>query len=419
MFIVLIVVCLTLSVLKLLLPFLVSKKEEWDRYQFEILKPDCPLPTAMVPDDSHWSAVVPDSSWDGWEQSSQYLDTIALDSKGRLYVAGPFDQIGGLKTNEVAYWDSEEGAWHTMGNGLLSLSGPYYSLHLVVDAQDRVYISGKFNMAGDQIVNGIAMWDGQAWHALGGGLMDGKVNSMLLDGQGNLYIAGDFSQVGSAEAMRIARWNGQDWDDLSAMNQKLEKLLATNPDQIKALAYDSTKRILYARGVYRAGNTQKDFTAAWREGDQSWALLDSFVRPAGNFYRIFTKGSVVHDPGYWQALPGSLMMKLQNRRNDPNDPDFIRNRDAVATDLAQRQDGKFILGGQFDSINGRCFHGVAAWDGAAWSPLGSGVSTENHIGAYTPAVQSLALDVHGNLYVAGSFREAGSKPIRFLARWTP
>lgn len=417
--IILIVVGLTLLGLTLSFPFLVSKMEEWDRNRFESLKPDCPLPTAMVPDDSHWSAIVPDSSWDGWEQSRQYLDAIALDSRGRLYVAGPFDQIGGLKTNEVAYWDTEEGAWHAMGSGLLSLQDTYYSLHLVVDAQDRVYFSGKFNMAGDQTTNGVAMWDGQAWHGLGSGLMDGKVNSMLLDGRGNLYIAGDFSQVGSTEAMRIARWTGKDWDGLSTMNQKLEKLLGTHPDQIDALAYDSTNRILYASGVYLAPGIYKHFTAAWQENGQSWTLLRGFTRSAGNYYGIFTKGLVVHDPGYWQALPGSLTMKLQNRRSDPNAPDFIRNRDSVATDLALRQDGKFILGGQFDSINGRCLHGVAVWDRNAWFPLGSGVSTENYIGAYTPAVQSLALDVHGNLYVAGSFREAGSKPIRFLALWTP
>jgi len=31
----------------------------------------------------------------------------------------------------------------------------------------NVYVAGQFTVAGDAVVNGVAMWDGSAWHALG------------------------------------------------------------------------------------------------------------------------------------------------------------------------------------------------------------------------------------------------------------
>jgi hypothetical protein len=50
---------------------------------------------------------------------------------------------------------------------------------------------------------------------------------------------------------------------------------------------------------------------------------------------------------------------------------------------------------------------VARWDGEAWTSLGAGVDR--------PLTTVLAFD--GHLYCGGSFRNAGHKLSRYVARW--
>src|SRR5262249_37456927 len=60
-------------------------------------------------------------------------------------------------------------------------------------------------------------------------------------------------------------------------------------------------------------------------------------------------------------------------------------------------------------------NGVARWDGATWTPLGSGMSGESSPGS---GMRVRALAVHdGALYAAGSFDHAGGVPALGGARW--
>ncbi len=103
------------------------------------------------------------------------LEAVAIDSKGQIYVAGNFSQIGGLAANGIARWDPGSQRWYGLAGGLLSQDKSLLGLKLLVDVEDRVYVSGSFDSAGGQVANGIALWDGQAWSSLQGGLMDGEI----------------------------------------------------------------------------------------------------------------------------------------------------------------------------------------------------------------------------------------------------
>jgi trimeric autotransporter adhesin len=252
---------------------------------------------------------------------------------------------------------------------------------------------------------------------------------MLVDGQGNLFISGDFSQVGPVFTSLIARWNGQEWQDLTVMKQKLVNALGNEPAEVDFRAYDFARKILYVSGLTHKNNGGIYFMAAWQEDNQSWKILAKdltspvramAIMPAGEVAVTseWEQGFTIIEPNQTKVFQNSYSIML-NKRSDPRKNDSYHYRGSFGSDLAVSQAGKVFMGGQFDSLNGLCMHGVAAWDGNAWSPLGSGVSTEAYIGPNTAAVQSLALDPNGNLYVAGGFQMAGGKPIHFLAHWTP
>lgn len=67
-------------------------------------------------------------------------------------------------------------------------------------------------------------------------------------------------------------------------------------------------------------------------------------------------------------------------------------------------------GGSFTMAGGVPASYVARWDGAAWSPLDTGVSGPVH---------ALAVDQRGMLYAGGVFTSAGGVPAMHIARWDP
>src|SRR5439155_6044240 len=78
--------------------------------------------------------------------------------------------------------------------------------------------------------------------------------------------------------------------------------------------------------------------------------------------------------------------------------------------LAVMPNGDLIAGGTFSTAGGSPGNGIARWNGASWTPLGTGVNT--------PAVNALAVMPGGDLIAGGEFSSAGGVPsTTFIARW--
>lgn len=75
--------------------------------------------------------------------------------------------------------------------------------------------------------------------------------------------------------------------------------------------------------------------------------------------------------------------------------------------------GELIAGGFFTTAGGTKTSNIARWDGATWSPLGSGMG-----GAFNPPVLSLT-EYNGELIAGGWFTSAGETVSAFWARWGP
>ncbi|MHC1727311.1 MAG: hypothetical protein AB9866_15115 [Syntrophobacteraceae bacterium] len=78
--------------------------------------------------------------------------------------------------------------------------------------------------------------------------------------------------------------------------------------------------------------------------------------------------------------------------------------DALAVD----KDGNLYVGGSFSEAGGVRANNIAKWNGTEWSALGSGM---NH------RVNALVMDTAGNLYAGGEFDHAGGIEAYFLAKW--
>ncbi len=204
-------------------------------------------------DGTSWSALGSGIGGTSWP----YVYALALDGSGKLYAGGEFTTAGGVSANRIAMWDGT--SWSALGSGIGGTSWPYvYALTL--DGSGNLYAGGEFTTAGGVSANRIAMWDGTNWSALGSGMsgmISPRVYALTLDGSGNLYAGGEFTTAGGVSANGIAMWDGSRWSALgSGMG---------GPDypRVEALALDGSGK-LYAGGYFTtAGGKPSSFIARW------------------------------------------------------------------------------------------------------------------------------------------------------------
>ncbi len=247
--------------------------------------------------------------WDGvaWSTLGEgvsirvYALTVFDDGNGpALYVGGLLSQAGGNPVNRIARWDGS--TWSDVGEGVLG--GPIYSMTVFDDGTGpALYVAGTFNQAGGIPANNIARWDGSSWSALGEGL-GGQVwaHSMTTfdDGTGPaLYVAGLFNQAGGIPANNIARWDGSSW---SALGEGLNNgaLALTTFDEGNGPA-------LYVGGTFtQAGGNPANGIARW--DGSAWSTLRSGV--LGSVFSMTTLGDQLYVGGSFLVADGKLAFRI-------------------------------------------------------------------------------------------------------------
>ncbi len=135
--------------------------------------------------------------------------TLALYGE-QLLAGGNFDTAGGEPAAGLAAWDGTQ--WTQFGGGLGGPAPPYLGPQanaLLVDG-DRLYVAGVFTIAGPISANGVVVWNGTAWEALGSALWvanrwEGGGYALAL-WNGDLYVGGDQIYAGGTPSAYISRW---------------------------------------------------------------------------------------------------------------------------------------------------------------------------------------------------------------------
>jgi hypothetical protein len=249
--------------------------------------------------------------WDGvaWNALGDGIDsdpnTMTVDGDD-VYVAGWFQNAGGLPANHMAMWDGA--AWHALGAGIDS---PPTTL-AVFDG--KLYAGGYFNDAGGVPANGIAMWDGANWSALGSGV-DGQVNALVVH-DGALYVAGSFEHAGGIAANSIARWNGTQW---SAVTTPLGNGFTYQGFPGYIIALTKSDLGLFAGGFFdTAGGTPAINIARW-DGSAFHALganPANGLDPSGYVMSIVVDGTDVYAAGQFGAVGGHVSANIARFASD-------------------------------------------------------------------------------------------------------
>jgi hypothetical protein len=240
-----------------------------------------------------------------------------------VYAGGLFWQAGGVPVNNIAMWDGQ--AWSALGEGI------EYQVYALAAAGKNLYAGGHFLHAGGIAANNIARWDGNEWHALGKGV--NKRVTQIVANKTDVYVGGSFKLAGGSEIQSLARWDGSEW----------HQVMADAPSSF-TMALNGENLYIGARNTLRRWNGRR-----WSE---------------------------------W-ALPGQ----------------------SYITALAFRGADLFISG-QLESSAHGVIH-IARWRGGKLDPLGSGVNGSVYM-----------LSAHNqDIYVRGYFTLAGNKPSGDFGIW--
>lgn len=291
----------------------------------------------------------------GLQQSTVYAVLPFDDGSGpSIIVGGNVGLFGGAPSDGIARWDGT--AWHPLGLGM-----DFWVMGLASfdDGRgDSLYAAGYFNYADGMLVNGIARWDGTSWHGLDGGL-NGSAEDIAVWNDGTrpaLYVGGLFSSAGPAAAKNVARWNGTEWSPLGS----------------------GVDGIVYC-------------ISEFDDGAGSSLVVGGTMDSAG--------GSPVQNIARWDGTQWS---------------GFGSGLDGTVRALAVFDEGSgpaLFAGGVFHGVDGLATTGLAKWDGQTWRNVGGGVQGE---------VLTLAAFDDGeerSLVVGGSFYFAAPLLTSNIVRW--
>ncbi len=332
------------------------------------------------------------------EQAGPGLDgsVYALASyNGDLIAGGNFAVMRDPDIRNLARWDGTR--WHALGNP----SGVVNALALF-DGKLAVGTSGG-SIDGVNMNGKLPVWDGSTWSSLGLNLY-GQVTALQV-WNGDLYAGGSINSYQSTSGPRyVARWNGSNWETLGAGFDYIDSQYR----HVRALGVWND--MLIVGGGFPGVDGVVGPLAAWDGTD--WLPLGSLfnefdftVYAIASFHGELVIGGDFCETGgmcriaryngsSWSDLAGGLL------------------GESVSA-LRVFGDMLYVAGYADYNNNAQLEHGIAAWNGSCWLPLGNGLGlTEDYHYAAAMAEHD------GVLYVGGEFGTAGGRISRSLSAWS-
>ncbi len=326
----------------------------------------------------------------GGVQGSVYAMTAAGDE---LYIAGSFAWATGT-ANNITRYNTATHVWSPLVAG--GQNGVNGTVRALIQTPDGVVVGGDFTTAGGVTVNGVALWDGSGWTPMGGAA---PADYRYLAAMGSDLVACRIE--GGVPA--LVRWTGSAWEPAVGVEPEGAGPVALHGSDLLA----GFTSVDMGGGLRAYGGGRWD-GAAWHgfhtdrvHGVSAWVA--AAAAGGGQLYvaGVFDRAGL-RPATYVARWDGTTW----NAMGAPPDDEPTR---------LEVWNGDLYAGGAFTHIgavtagDGR---GIARWDGAAWNPLGAGLQAT--VGDVL--VKAMSGDA-GGLFVGGGFDQAGSVPVRNLARW--
>jgi hypothetical protein len=295
-----------------------------------------------------------------------------------LVAGGAFSHIGRAHAEGIAAWDGS--AWHPLG------AAPSLSFLDVVDG--GLYASASFDG-----VDFLRRWNGNTWIALGGS----GPTTALVSFNGSLTAGGfGFRTSDGSDIHGAFSWDGTAWRELSGLSGDPSHQFP----QVTGLAV--LNGLLYACGNFSVGG--EPFCLARWDG-AAWFGVSS----APNLSSIRVFGDDLLVAGQFSVIGGVAAHNIARWDGTAFHPlgDGVVGGPYGSARIVAGVDGGVVVGGSFQTAGGAVANNIAVWDGRSWAAFGIGLDPGASCGAV----------FNGSLFVGGDFTGSGDQILSRLARW--
>ena len=346
------------------------------------------------------------SRWDGsaWTAlggtPNGYVGPIAVLPNGDVVVCGNFTAIGSVAASRIARWNGA--TWQPLGSGVPVAAGYSEATSATVLPNGDLVAAGGF-VVGPTGYNEhvVARWTGSNWQALGGafaGNTGASAAALRALPNGDLLAAGGFDSVGGVAAANLARWNGSAWAPVATGFNGLVRT---------ATALSNGNVVVGGTFTVTPGGPANRI-ASWN--GSTWSPLGGGVDNTVSAIAAMPNGDLVVGGAFLNA--GGVAVNRIARWNGATWSPLGTGCDASVFALAVMPNGDLVAGGVFATAGGVVANGIARWNGTSWSPLGAGIASSSF-----PGVYALAVLPNGDLVAGGIFTSAGGVAANRIARW--
>lgn len=279
------------------------------------------------------------------------------NDSGKLLVGGEFTQINGLAANHIAKINAYDGNLDTSFNAFTN-GNVHAFLHL--EENDKYLIAGQFTQVNGSTRNNIALLNTD-------GSLDtdfdvsanNRVNSLALTPDGKVLMGGVFTEVNGFERQKLARFiflNGNGYVD--GFNPA--------PDGSVTSLLIQPNGLLWVGGFFDniGGESRRGLAILSDEGNarlnmdlplNSTGFVKSMALQANN--ALIIGGQISSIDGLPRAGVAKIIWDTATMQYSVDD--WVVNTNATVNSIMLQKDGKVILGGNFDEVNGFSRHNLA------------------------------------------------------------
>ena len=326
------------------------------------------------------------------------VNAVAIQSDGKILVAGDFASIGVIIRNRIARFNPDgtlDMGFNPNANGTVNT--------IAIQADNQILIGGEFTGAGGESRSRIARLnvDGTADTTFNNPNANNGVNTLAIQSDGKILVGGLFINVGGISRNRIARLNADGTLDMGFDPN------ANNT--VFSIAIQSDGKILLG-GFFTtvSGMTRNRIARLNSDG-----TLDMGFNPDANrgIYAVAVQsdGKILIG-GDFLLVGGMGRSRIAQLNTDGTvDTAFNPAPNNIVFTIALQSEGQILIGGAFTAVGGMNRRGIARLNINGTVDMGYDPGADDR-------VLSIAIQLDDKVLVGGRFSEVGNVSRFGLAR---
>lgn len=342
---------------------------------------------------------------------------LARRSDGKIFVTGNFANINGAERQKLALLNADGTLDTTFQN--INFGSNFFANCLLPQPDGKILLGGTFTFfAGEKTYDGFVRFnqdgtlDTTFADRTAGASLVGAMAFQPGTNNGKIVIGGSFTTVGGVSRNRLARINASDGtlDETFLNNQTGANAF------ISGVTFQADGKVLVGGGFTQFnGATRRAMTRLNADGSLDTTFLsDATAGFSNNSNNAYVRQIIVQPDGKFlvrgnfdtvNGMPRKYLARLN--ADGSLDTTFLNNlsgTDGEVQDFVLRPNGKILIGGNFTTVNGQSQRGYAQLN-----PDGTlDTNFVLNFGTFPGGAYSFAIEPNGNILIGGSFRRVNN-----------